>query len=58
MAFDKSRGCPTPSSAGQLPTAAGDVDAFETLFRQHQGEVYRWITRIVRNNAVAEDLTL
>jgi RNA polymerase sigma-70 factor, ECF subfamily len=38
--------------------AAGDVDAFETLFRQYQGEVYRWIVRIVRNPAVAEDLTL
>jgi RNA polymerase sigma-70 factor (ECF subfamily) len=38
--------------------AAGDVDAFESLFRQHQGEVYRWIMRIVRNTAVAEDLTV
>ena len=38
--------------------AAGDVDAFETLFRQHQGEVYRWIMRIVRNTSVTEDLTL
>ncbi len=38
--------------------AAGDVDAFESLFRQHQDEVYRWIMRIVRNAAVAEDLTM
>jgi RNA polymerase sigma-70 factor (ECF subfamily) len=38
--------------------AAGDVDAFEALFRQHQGEVFRWIMRIVRNTTVAEDLTL
>jgi RNA polymerase sigma-70 factor (ECF subfamily) len=38
--------------------AAGDLDAFESLFRQHQGEVYRWIMRIVRNTGVAEDLTL
>jgi RNA polymerase sigma-70 factor (ECF subfamily) len=38
--------------------AAGDVDAFEALFRQYQGEVYRWLMRIVRNTAVAEDLTL
>lgn len=36
----------------------GDVDAFETLFRQYQGEVYRWIVRIVRNPAVAEELTV
>ncbi len=38
--------------------AAGDVDAFESLFRQYQGEVYRWLMRIVRNTAGAEDLTL
>src|SRR5271165_7153159 len=38
--------------------AAGDVDAFESLFRQHQGEVYRWLMRIVRNSATAEDLTV
>jgi RNA polymerase sigma factor (sigma-70 family) len=37
---------------------AGDVDAFETLFRQYQGEVYRWIVRLVRHPAVAEELTI
>jgi RNA polymerase sigma-70 factor (ECF subfamily) len=31
---------------------------FETLFRQYQGEVYRWIVRIVRHPAVAEELTI
>jgi len=36
----------------------GDVDAFEELFRLHQGEVYRWILRIVRDPAAAEDLTV
>lgn len=38
--------------------AAGDVDAFETVFRQSQGEVYGWIVRIVRDRAAAEDLTM
>jgi len=38
--------------------AAGDSDAFESLFRQYQGEVYRWIVRIVRDPASAEDLTV
>jgi RNA polymerase sigma-70 factor (ECF subfamily) len=36
----------------------GELEAFETLFRQHQGEVYRWIVRIVQNQALAEDLTI
>src|SRR5438067_1201117 len=35
-----------------------DVEAFEALFRDHQGEVYRWIMRIVRDPSVAEELTL
>ena len=38
--------------------ATGDVDAFEALFRQYQGEVYRWIVRLVRNPGVAEELTV
>jgi len=36
----------------------GDVQAFETLFREYQGEVYGWIVRIVRDPGAAEDLTL
>lgn len=38
--------------------AHGELDAFETLFRQFQGEVYRWIVRIVRDPGVSEDLTI
>lgn len=38
--------------------ALGHLAAFETLFRQHQAEVYRWTVRIVRDPAAAEDLTL
>jgi RNA polymerase sigma-70 factor, ECF subfamily len=36
----------------------GDRDAFETLFHQHQDEVYGWILRIVRDPAAAEDLAI
>jgi len=35
-----------------------ELEAFEALFRQFQGEVYRWILRIVRDSGVAEDLTV
>ena len=38
--------------------AQGDVEAFETLFRQFQGEVYGWIMGIVRDRGIAEDLTV
>jgi|HubBroStandDraft_1064217.scaffolds.fasta_scaffold02043_11 RNA polymerase sigma factor (sigma-70 family) len=38
--------------------AAGELEAFEMLFRQFQPEVYRWIVRIVRDPAAAEDLTV
>jgi RNA polymerase sigma-70 factor (ECF subfamily) len=37
---------------------AGDLEAFEQLFRDHQRQVYAWIIRIVRNSATAEDLTV
>jgi len=38
--------------------ALGEIDAFETLVRQYQGEVYAWILRIVRDPGIAEDLTV
>ena len=38
--------------------AAGDLEAFEELFRQHQRQVYAWIVRIVRDSGIAEDLTV
>lgn len=37
---------------------AGDLDAFEALFREHQAEVYRWVVRIVRDPAVADELVV
>jgi len=38
--------------------ARGDTDAFETLFRQYQTDVYRWIVKMVRDRAAAEELTV
>jgi RNA polymerase sigma-70 factor (ECF subfamily) len=38
--------------------AAGDLDAFEELFRQHQKAIYAWTVRIVRDPGIAEDLTV
>jgi RNA polymerase sigma-70 factor, ECF subfamily len=38
--------------------ARGDLEAFETLFRQFQSAVYGWIVRIVRHPGVAEELTV
>ena len=36
----------------------GDEAAFETLFREHQREVFGWIARLVHDRGVAEDLTI
>jgi len=38
--------------------AQGEMDAFETLFREFQREVFAWIVRIVRDPNAAEDLTV
>jgi RNA polymerase sigma-70 factor, ECF subfamily len=38
--------------------ALGEIDAFETLVRQFQGEIYAWTVRIVRDPGTAEDLTV
>jgi len=34
----------------------GDQDAFQSLFRQFEIEVFRWILRIVRDASTAEDV--
>jgi RNA polymerase sigma-70 factor (ECF subfamily) len=34
----------------------GDESAFETVYRHHEAEVYRWIARIVRDADGAEDV--
>ena len=36
----------------------GEIDAFETLVRQFQGQIYAWTVRIVRDPGTAEDLTV
>ncbi len=36
----------------------GDVQAFEALFREYQGDVYGWIIRIVHDSGAAEDPTI
>jgi RNA polymerase sigma-70 factor, ECF subfamily len=38
--------------------AHGEMDAFETLVRQFQGDIYAWTVRVVRDTGVAEDLTV
>ena len=38
--------------------AQGELEAFESIFRQFQGEVFGWIIRIVRDPGIAEDLTV
>lgn len=38
--------------------ALGEIDAFETLARQFQGDIYAWIVRIVRDPSTAEDLAV
>lgn len=38
--------------------SAGDLDAFEALFRRFERDVYQWILRIVRDRAAAEELTV
>jgi len=34
----------------------GDPAAFESLFRRHEAEVFRWVVRILRNASAAEDV--
>jgi len=38
--------------------AHGEIDAFEALVRQFQGDIYAWTVRIVRDPGTAEDLTV
>ncbi|HZD24531.1 MAG TPA: sigma-70 family RNA polymerase sigma factor [Acidimicrobiia bacterium] len=46
-----------PTAADIEGAAAGEVDAFARIVRQMQGRVWRYIVLIVRDHALAEDLT-
>jgi hypothetical protein len=35
----------------------GDIQAFEALFREYQGEVYGWIIRIVHDSGYISSAT-
>jgi RNA polymerase sigma-70 factor, ECF subfamily len=36
----------------------GDMAAFETIFREAEPDIYRWLLRMVRDPAIAEDLAI
>lgn len=52
------RGAIEPSENVLERFRQGDLDAFESLFREHQRAVYGWILRIVRDPGAAEELTV
>jgi RNA polymerase sigma-70 factor, ECF subfamily len=39
-----------------LRYAAGDAGAFEVLYQKHKGPVYRYMLKLCRNEAIAEEL--
>ncbi len=48
----------TDEPGGELLTrfVQGDLDAFESLYREYHAEVYQWAMRIVRDVGIAEDV--
>jgi RNA polymerase sigma-70 factor, ECF subfamily len=46
----------TPDEDLMLSYATGDAAAFEVLYLRHKGPVYRYMLRLCRNEAVAEEL--
>jgi RNA polymerase sigma-70 factor, ECF subfamily len=48
----------TGEPGGELLTrfVQGDLDAFESLYREYEAEVYQWAMRIVRDAGIAEDV--
>ena len=47
---------PSADVLGQF--ARGDHDALHALFRQFEGEIYRWVVRIVRDPSAADDVVV
>jgi RNA polymerase sigma-70 factor (ECF subfamily) len=45
-----------PGGELQMRFVQGDLDAFESLYREYHGEVYQWAMRIVRDVGIAEDV--
>lgn len=46
-----------PDAADVVAAASGDTAAFERLVRQMQGPVWRYLVHLVRDHALAEDIT-
>lgn len=48
----------TDEPGGELLTrfVQGDLDVFESLYREYHAEVYQWAMRIVRDVGIAEDV--
>jgi RNA polymerase sigma-70 factor, ECF subfamily len=36
----------------------GDINAFETIFHEAEQDIYRWVLRMVRDPAIAEDVVI
>ncbi len=47
---------PTTDSALMLRYRDGDIAAFETLYRRHNDSLFRYLLRMTRNRAAAEDV--
>ena len=48
---------PEASDTLEVRFVGGDAAAFEELFRRWQAEVFRWVLRLVRDPATAEEVT-
>lgn len=46
----------TSDESLMLNYAAGDANAFEFLYQRHKGPVYRYMLKLCRNEAIAEEL--